>query len=302
MTAAQIDLPAIRDRLGGVISRNGTRLSCPGPAHTRKDRSLQIDLTGDPAKPFLLWSYAGDGYVECCRHAGLPLGTGSRDDGLPNPERERQRRERERLHALERRRRAEFCAAVWHETQDAEGTVVERYLAGRGIIGPIPAALRFHPAAPLDYEREGVAPAMVALVRDHNGRTSGLHVTALKPDGSGKAPGDNPRRMFGEIAGGAVRLAPLGHKLGICEGIETALAFQALTGTPTWAALSASNLSRWLPPSGVERVVIGADNDKPGMRAAELLMENARPTCQVMNAPAPDGSDWADVLKAGVTT
>jgi putative DNA primase/helicase len=297
MSAAVIDLSAIQARLGGVVSRGGTRWQGPGPGHSRHDQSLVVDLTNDGAKPFLLCSYTADGYVECVRYLGLDAVFGLKDDGRPNPERERQRRERERLQAAETRRRAQFCADVWHATVDPVGTPVERYLASRGLGGAIPSVLRFHPACPLDYEAEHHAPAMVALVHGADGRTSGLHATALKPDGSGKAPGHNPRRMFGAIRGGAVRLSPLGPDLGIAEGVETARSFEALTGTPTWALLSRSIMVSWVPPARVERLTIASDGDVPGLRAAELLTESARRQCEVIHAPAPDSQDWNDVLR-----
>ena len=72
-----------------------------------------------------------------------------------------------------------------------------------------------------------------------------IHRTYLLDDGSGKAPPG--KKMLGAVGGGSVRLSPLGDAghLGIAEGIETALAAQAIFGIPTWAALSADGLRRW---------------------------------------------------------
>ncbi|MBP9756546.1 MAG: toprim domain-containing protein, partial [Phenylobacterium sp.] len=109
----------------------------------------------------------------------------------------------------------------------------------------------------------------------------------------------NPRRMYGEMAGAVVQLAPLpdGGELAICEGIETALSYRDLTGTPTWAGLSTSGLRRFVPPPGLKRLVIAADGDDAGIEAARDLAERASRRCDVVVIPAPAGTDWNDALK-----
>ena len=81
--------------------------------------------------------------------------------------------------------------------------------------------------------------------------------------------------MLGSVADGAVRLFPIGGDghLGIAEGIETALAAQAMFGVPVWAALSADNLARWRWPVDVRRVAIFADAGEAGRVAAARLAE-----------------------------
>jgi phage/plasmid primase-like uncharacterized protein len=81
------------------------------------------------------------------------------------------------------------------------------------------------------------------------------------------------KMMLGSVGGGAVRLAHVGPKMAVAEGLETSLSVQEATGLPTWAVLSASNfLSLVLPalPFAAE-IVIAADNDenRAGMDAAE---------------------------------
>ena len=81
--------------------------------------------------------------------------------------------------------------------------------------------------------------------------------------------------MLGSVTGGLVRLAPIGDDghLGIAEGIETALAARMIFGIPTWAALSADGLRRWLWPQDVKRVTIFADAGDAGMQAAATLAD-----------------------------
>ena len=113
------------------------------------------------------------------------------------------------------------------------------------------------------------------MVTGADGKSSGLHVTAIKPDGSGKVDLATPRRMFGSVSRGAVRLADetAGGDLAVAEGIETALAYRDLTGLSVWACLSAAGLRQVELPSGLARLIIAADGDEAGIEAAEALLE-----------------------------
>ena len=178
----------------------------------------------------------------------------------------------------------------------------------------IPPAIRFHPGAPLAYPWTAFEgdkapppprPAMVAIATAPDGKSAaGLHITALQPNGSGKADLRAPRRMFGDLGGAVVQLAPLPADgvLAIAEGIETALAFRDLTGTPCWAALSTSGLRRFTPPRGLSRLIIAADSDDTGegVEAARACAERASRICNATVMPAPEGQDWNDVLKGSV--
>ncbi len=59
-------------------------------------------------------------------------------------------------------RRSEAASAIWERAKRAQGTLVEVYLASRGISLPAPDALRFYPG--LKHPSGGSWPAMVALV------------------------------------------------------------------------------------------------------------------------------------------
>jgi hypothetical protein len=89
----------------------------------------------------------------------------------------------------------------------AAGTLVDVYLASRGLPPPACPDLFFHPDLTHWDSRSGW-PAMVAVVRNSVGSPIGLHRTWLAPDGKAKAPVAKPRKMLGKVAGGSVRLAP----------------------------------------------------------------------------------------------
>jgi putative DNA primase/helicase len=62
--------------------------------------------------------------------------------------------------------------------------------------------------------------------------------------------------------GGAVRLGPADVKMGVAEGIETALSAAQLFGFSVWACLSAGALVKWEPPPGARSIVIFGDRDE----------------------------------------
>ena len=78
----------------------------------------------------------------------------------------------------------------------------------------------------------------------------------------------SPKKMLGPVAGGAVRLAPHGSTLIVCEGLETGLTVLQETEYPVWAALSKGGIENLILPGDATDVIIAADNDEPGLVAA----------------------------------
>ena len=180
------------------------------------------------------------------------------------------------------------------------GSVAERYLQDRQLRDPHCPDLLFNEDLS-DFETKRGWPGVVARVRDANGEpTGGIHRTYLLDDGSSKAsPG---KKMLGPVAGGSVRLFPLGSdgELGIAEGVETALSAQAIFSVPTWAALSAEGVRHWQWPKGIKRVTIFADAGIAGVQAAAALSERLSaagiPSTIV---PPLHGDDFNDDLRRG---
>lgn len=192
---------------------------------------------------------------------------------------------------------------TWRATQPIEpGDVAHKYLASRGVDELIyPEALRFAPK--LRDGDGGVRPCMVAMISapGHEKFVS-MHRTFLKPDGSGKAEMDAPRKMMpGTLPDGAcVALSAFrGGALGIAEGLETAMSASALYGLPVWAALNTALLRKWVPPAGVEELVVFGDNDASfaGQAAAFGLAFSQSGKGFPVTVRIPDGvgEDWNDV-------
>ena len=166
----------------------------------------------------------------------------------------------------------------------------------------VPACILFHSSMPYLHEGAslGVHPCMLAPLIDSTGRLLAWHRTYLTRDGH-KADVPTVRKLTsasGLLSGSCIPLAaPEGGRLGIAEGIETALGASFVSGVPTVAAYSAGNLAAWRFPRDVHSLVIFGDNDPAGRKAAADLQERAEAsrlnvkTC----TPAIEGEDWCDV-------
>jgi hypothetical protein len=176
----------------------------------------------------------------------------------------------------------EAARRLFASARPISGTLAAIYLRSRGIAvaGDLPA-LRFHPTC-FYRAHEGAAretwPALLAAVTDPEGVVTGVMRTWLARDGSGKAPIATPRRSMGRLLGHGVRLgdaqlAPAqAGLLAAGEGLETMLSLRVvLPALPIVAALSATHLAGFIPPTGLRRLYIARDNDRVGRRAAEML-------------------------------
>jgi len=296
MTGAS-DLRDVVREHGGELYAGGRAAVIPGPGHSPRDRSLSLRIAEDGH--IIFFSHAGDSARDCMTYLGIEA---RHSDSRSSAE---ERARFARLREAERRRQeaadAAICDEIWAGTVPIEATPAEAYLWSRGLILET-EEVRFHLAAPRTKDRDKVVPpcpAMVALVRSHCGAPKALHLTYLT-DAGGKAFGDRSRLMFGMTATHAVHLAQIGpaRVLAVGEGLETCAAYSALKRAPCWSALSTAGLQAFFIPRGVRKLVVAADGDRPGMKAAQALAERASRVCDVEIDPAPDGQDWNDVLVA----
>lgn len=158
----------------------------------------------------------------------------------------------------------EAARRIWRDAVAIGGTPAEGYLRQRAITCQIPETLRF---ARLRHPNGGVHPCLVALVTRYDNKLSGIQRIFVRDDGR-KADLSAVKLSLGRIAGSAIRLAPVASELIVCEGIEDGLSLQQELGRAAWVAAGASMLPGMLFPSVVQSVVIGADNDTAGERAA----------------------------------
>jgi hypothetical protein len=192
--------------------------------------------------------------------------------------------------------RSEAALAILQSVKPAPGTLVEAYLASRGISLPLPDTLRFHHG--LKHPSGGMWPAMVALVTNGvDGKPIAIHRTFLARHGGGKAPVHPQKMMLGPCRGGVVRLGDPRDMLMVGEGIETCLAAMQASGHPAWAALSTSGLHSLDLPEEMRDVIVLADGDEAGEAAArDCALRWKRHGRRVRIARPPWGMDFNDML------
>lgn len=272
MTA--IDIKTAARLLGGEA--RGNKIICPGPNHSKRDRSLSVTFLPDGS--FLTNSFAGDDFRDCRDHVKTRLGLS--DDRpqqviAPAPT---------LVSSGSTRARVEMLRRLWDSCIPIVGTLGERYLASRGL-SYSGDGWRYRPAS----------RALVALITDAvSGEIIGWHETQLDADGR-----KLKRLMHGRAAGGCVRLynSEALTEVGIAEGIETALA----TGyAPVWACLSSSIMAGFPVLTGVRSLTVFADHDRAGIAAANAVAErwHAAGREVTLAMPAEPGRDFADYVEA----
>jgi phage/plasmid primase-like uncharacterized protein len=194
----------------------------------------------------------------------------------------------------------EWALNLWRDAQPAVGTVVERYLAARGISLRDEMPIRFLPDH-LCRDSGKRWPVMVALMVDSAGMPQAIHRTFIARDGRGKAPIATPRKTLGMVAGAAVRLAPVADRLVIGEGIETSISAGLMLKAPAWAAISAPNLEFKLTlPASIREIIVAADHDGPGLKAAKAALARWRGEGRVVKIARPQkpGEDFNDLWRS----
>lgn len=273
---------AIVEQLGGTWKGMGGMCCCP--AHDDRTPSLSVRV-GDTS--LLFHCFAGCTSVDVIKalRAQITAGTGVLSTDEPG-----------RMANVDLRPIAE---KLWAESRRLSGTLAARYLASRGLTSHS-AQLRFHRRVKLGARSEATYhPAMIAAVRDDVGLVA-VHRTFLNAKTAGKADIETPKMLLGNPGRGVVRIGEAARVLGLAEGIETALAAAAIHKIPVWAVLGNERFGMVSIPERVERLVIMADNDAGGVRAAKLAQEGlARPGRVIdIRWPPAQHNDWADVWMA----
>lgn len=206
----------------------------------------------------------------------------------------------------------------WSETQPvSQGDPVDLYLRRRVRgLQHVPPDIRFHPD--MEYWQKGADdkpvlvgryPAMVVRGFDPEGNWVQLHKTYLTHTGD-KADVEFPKKTDMGVGANsyAFRLGhPVNGRLGVAEGIETALSAWVRDGVPVWPCHSSTVLENFRVPldlvGAVQCVWIYADNDpvkhgrRAGQKAAEGLAANLRKARirSLIRIPARSGTDFNDL-------
>jgi putative DNA primase/helicase len=189
---------------------------------------------------------------------------------------------------------------IWRDAQPLRASSAKVYLESRGILAASPA-LRFHPRTPLGPKgRTRYLPAMIAAVSLDEGPIA-IHRTFLSSEASGKAAFEKPKRALGALGEAAVRLfAPVSGKLGLAEGVESAMSAYALTGIPVWATLGNERFGLVSVPESVTELHLFVDHDAGGELAASRGLAAYSRDWRTIHVRKPSSSDtdWNDELTA----
>lgn len=276
----------IVESLGGTWRQNKGMCCCP--AHDDRTPSLSVTLG---RKAILFHCFAGCSNEEVI--AALDRqGVRSRDlfDGSGAVAADPQ--EKRAFNSNARR--------LWHSATAISDSPAVGYLAQRGILRASDQ-LRYLERTPLG-PRGAVQflPAMLAAVTTDVGVIA-VHRTFLD-SGSGKLAGfERPKRALGSLGCGAVRLAPpAAGRLGLAEGIESALSAMQLFGVPCWATLGNERFGLVAIPESVRELHLFIDNDAGGELAERRALKAYSAPGRVIQprASASAGFDWNDELKA----
>jgi hypothetical protein len=200
----------------------------------------------------------------------------------------------------------------WGEAIDAKGTLVETYLNGRGLSLPSDAPVRFHPGCRRGgRDRTGCVslwPAMLCLLTNPvTGKATGTHRTYLSP-AKGKAP---PITRDGVVlpskailgSWGSICIGGSSEALAISEGLENGLSAKQLLGWdgPVWAAGCQAAVASFPVLDRVTRLVIFADPDPVGIRAAQTCADRWRGAGRDVEIHTPPaGRDWNEELRTRI--
>lgn len=268
-------------------------------------RDFSAGVDGDPLDLVMHARFAGS-KKDAVQWAISWMGLDNQDPKRVQQYRLEAKAARESRHAeaeSERKKRIGSARARWHQGTAIAGTLVERYLRGRGIdlraLGKAPGAIRFHAGLQYGWAESDadklILPGMVTMITALSGEHIATHRTFLKPDGSGKAdasdgippdakgnPGD-AKKVMGPYAGGHIPIwkgeqsCPLrdikaGTDVYVSEGIEDGLT--AAVADPTLriiAMVALGNLINLQLPAQMGSLIILKQNDPPGSEAAKAM-------------------------------
>ena len=129
------------------------------------------------------------------------------------------------------------------------------------------------------------------------GPVTGIHLTRLRADGTGKADVEKPKIMLGPSQGEPIIVHDNPERLDlfISEGIEDAASIAVATGSTCWAAGSAGRIAALMPLTrGFDNLFIAADDDFAGRRALRRAGE-IRP--DVVHLKFANGADANEMIR-----
>ncbi len=206
---------------------------------------------------------------------------------------------------------------VWNYLQ--RRGLLERFVAGAENLMAHPGLPYYYrPSKDAKFQTLGTFPALIGVCKSASGQVVTLHRTWITPDGRKvELPDPDPNAsqslflpsrklmaVMDDVPYHIPLYAPHGEKLGVAEGIESAVASAMLNDVPVHSAIDSGKLIHYAPPVGVQHLYIFADPDPAGRHGAECLRDRLaieRPRMKVEiryppKVPGKPNADWNDVL------
>jgi putative DNA primase/helicase len=271
--------------LGAI--RSGRQWKCRCVAHEDRSPSMIIFDGHDSVQVRCMAGCEPQDIIAVLRARGLWHCEGSVHDIAP--------RHQPISHETDRREQMlrMLARCIFDDAIPIAGTLAQHYFESREIwsVAKEIDDIRFHPRCPREKSEQ---PAVVVAMRSIESRA----ITAVQRiflDRHAKKLGKG--MMLGACSGAAMQLQPkIGFRLHVCEGLETALSLIALDFQPTWALGSTSLIRTFPVVADIDQLVIFADADGPGRKAAGIcgarwLSAGKKAKCW---EPTTEGTDAAD--------
>jgi hypothetical protein len=307
------NLRSLARMLGGQVAGRNT-VTCPGPGHSARDRSLSVTFNRDGS--FVVCPHApGDDPLECRDHVRAKLGMRPWEPGdgqnraIPRSKINGWDQAALAKEAIEDRHRTkddlvriERALAIWNGAGDPRGTAADGYPKARALelsADIIDRALRFNPRTPWRNENTGQTdriPCLIAAFRSiDDDSVTGIHrIRVDQPERWPKAD----RRMLGIVHRAAVKLDGLqSEQLIICEGVETGMAARQLGLRPVWALGSAGAIARFpVIERDIDELVILAEPGDASAQAIGICGRRYRQAGLRVRIVRPRSGDMNDTL------
>ena len=195
-------------------------------------------------------------------------------------------------------RKIAYAKRIFECGGSISGTIGEKYLLDRGITTKS-ESIRFNQIKHPNYKGKKLPCMLSKIEHPKSGNIVGVHRTFVE------APKKFRKRHTGSPKGGGVRVTGSLDDLVIVvtEGIEDSLAIKQKTdfGGAIWATCGTTFMQSFYIPQAAKFIIIAADFDKSGIKAATRLSERAKALGlhgRIVFPPENSG-DWNDLLIAG---
>jgi putative DNA primase/helicase len=248
--------------LGGDVC--GGSVSCPGPGHSRNDRSLSVTPCAAAPDDFLVFSHAGDDFAACRDHVRARLGLPQDWKRAPTARPAAPARHPVQPPPDDDDGRVRAALAIWNSAVDLRRTDGGLYLRRDRQLKTsedFSAFLRWH--AP--------SRALIGLFRDVE-TNEPRAITRIYIDAEGHKIG---RKFLGPVGGCAIKLdcdEAVTTSLHISEGLESGLAARQLGFRPTWVLGSAGAIGRFPVLNGIEVLSILRETDDSGANELNAIL------------------------------